>query len=153
MSVPFMLRTADNPDGTEQEVFDGMAQAIKEDRAKFFTGFFKDFFGVGMMSHPVSDPVLEWARSVSMQASLQATLECAKSFATTDLRDDLSAFTVPTLIIHGTQDKTVPIDASARAAAAGIPKASLIEYEGAPHGLFATHKQRLTKDLLEFLRS
>ncbi len=151
--VPFMLRTADNPDGTEQEVFDGMAQAIKEDRAKFFTGFFKDFFGVGMMSHPVSDPVLEWARSVSMQASLQATLECAKSFATTDLRDDLSAFTVPTLIIHGTQDKTVPIDASARAAAAGIPKASLIEYEGAPHGLFATHKQRLTKDLLEFLRS
>ena len=150
--VPFMLRTADNPGGTEQEVFDGMAQAIKEDRAKFFAGFFKDFFGVSMISHPVSEQVLEWARSVSMQASLQATLECARSFATTDLRNELSAFTVPTLIIHGTDDKTVPIDAAARAAAAGIPKATLIEYEGAPHGLFATHKQRLTQDLLEFLR-
>ncbi len=55
------------------------------------------------------------------------------------------------MIIHGTDDKTVPIDATGRAAARGIPHAKLIEYDGAPHGLFATHKERLTSDLLAFL--
>ncbi len=58
---------------------------------------------------------------------------------------------MPTLIIHGTADKTVPIDASARAAATGIKQSQLIEYDDAPHGLFATHKERFTKDLLTFL--
>ena len=150
--VPFMLKTSDNPNGTEQAVFSKMAQGMKEDRAKFFAGFFKDFFGVGMISHPVGDEMLEWARSVSMQASLKATLACASAFASTDFRSDLPAFKVPTLIIHGTDDKTVPIDASARAAAKGIAQSTLIEYEGAPHGLFATEKERLTRDLLHFIR-
>jgi non-heme chloroperoxidase len=96
--------------------------------------------------------LLEWARSASMQASLQATLEWAKSFASTDFRPDLARFRVPTLIIHGSADLTVPIDASGRAAAERIADATLIEYEAAPHGLFATDKQRLTRDLLAFLR-
>ena len=150
--VPFMLKTGDNPNGTEQAVFDKMAQGIREDRAKFFAGFFKDFFGVGMLAHPVSEEMLIASRTVAMQASLKATLECAKSFATTDFRPDLPAFKVPTLIIHDTGDKTVPIDASGRAAAKGIAQSNLIEYENAPHGLFATEKQRLTTDLLDFIR-
>ena len=87
-----------------------------------------------------------------MEASLKATLACAEAFATTDFRPDLPSFTVPTLIIHGTSDKTVPIDAAGRAAAKGITNAELIEYDGAPHGLFATHKEQLTADLLGFLR-
>jgi pimeloyl-ACP methyl ester carboxylesterase len=124
---------------------------MKKDRAHFFAGFFKDFYGVGLVSQPVSDEVLAWSRNVSMQAGLKATLDCAKAFATTDFRPDLAAFKVPTLIIHGTADQTVPIDATGRAAARGIAQAKLIEYEGAPHGLFATHKERLTNDLLAFL--
>ena len=150
--VPFMLKTADNPDGTEAAVFEDITGSIKEDRAKFFAGFFKDFFGVNLLSHPTSSEQLEWARTVSMQASLKATLACAHSFATTDFRPDLAAFKVPTLIIHGTADKTVPIDASGRAAAKGIADSTLIEYEGAPHGLFATEKARFTSDLLAFLK-
>jgi len=150
--VPFMLKTPDNPDGTAQEVFDKMAKGLNDDRAKFFAGFFKDFFGVSLTSHAVSEPMLEWARAVSMQASLKATLDCAKSFATTDFRPDLPAFNkIPTLIVHGTGDKTVPIDAAGRAAARGISPSTLVEYDGAPHGLFATEKARLTKDLLDFL--
>jgi pimeloyl-ACP methyl ester carboxylesterase len=86
-----------------------------------------------------------------MQASLKATIECMRSFSSTDFRGDLPAFKVPTLIIHGTEDKTVPIDASARIAAKGIANSTLIEYDGAPHGLFATEKKRLTADLLDFL--
>lgn len=149
--VPFMLKTADNPDGVEPSVFDEMTQGMKEDRAKFFGSFFKDFYGVGLLSHAVSGELLAWARTVAMQAGLNATLQCAKAFATTDFRPDIAAFKVPTLIVHGTADKTVPIDASGRAAAKGIAQSTLIEYDGAPHGLTATHKDRLTKDLLAFL--
>ena len=83
---------------------------------------------------------------------LRATLECAKSFAGTDFRGDLEAFRVPTLIIHGTADKTVPIAAAARAAHAGIAQSTLTEYDGAPHGLFATEKHCLSEDLLAFIR-
>jgi pimeloyl-ACP methyl ester carboxylesterase len=79
-------------------------------------------------------------------------LGCASAFTSTDFRTDLSAFTVPTLIIHGTQDTIVPIDASSRLAAKVISQSMLIEYEGAPHGLFATHKTQLTRDLLNFIR-
>ena len=149
--VPYMLKTVDNPQGTDQTVFDEMTINMIEDRAAFFADFFKTFYGVNMMNHPASQEVLDWSRSVGMLANLKATLACAGAFSSTDFRADLSAFKVPTLIIHGTEDKTVPIDASARAAAIGIPHAQLIEYEGAPHGLLVTEKQRFSNDLLAFL--
>ena len=151
--VPFMLKTADNPDGVDESVFAKMTEGMLEDRPKFFASFFKDFFGVGLVSHPVSAEYLEYTRNVAMQAGLRPTLACAKAFATTDFRPDLAAFKVPTLIVHGTADKTVPIDASARAAAARIANSTLVEYDGAPHGLFATEKQRFTDELLRFVRS
>ena len=59
---------------------------------------------------------------------------------------------MPTLIVHGTGDKTVPIDASGRQAAKMIANSHLIEYDGAPHGLFATHGAQLSKDLIDFLK-
>ncbi len=151
--VPYMLKTADNPAGVDPAVFAQMTEGMQQDRAHFFASFFQDFYGVGLVSQPVSDEVLQWSRNVAMGASLKATLACAKAFATTDFRPDLASFSVPTLIIHGTSDKTVPIDATGRAAARGISQARLIEYDGAPHGLFATHKERLTNDLLAFLAS
>lgn len=149
--VPYMLKTEDNPNGVDQEIFDGMAEQIRQDRAKFFTGFFKEFYGVGILSQPITDEVLEHSWIVAMQAGLRPTLECAKSFSTTDFRPDLAAFNVPTLIIHGDADKTVPIDTSAREAAKGISGATLLEYEGGPHGLLASHKERITRDLIAFL--
>ena len=79
---------------------------------------------------------------VAMQASLKATLDCAEAFASTDFRPDLPAVHVPTLIIHGTHDKTVPIATSARQAAAAIAGSMLLESDGAPHGLLASHKHR-----------
>lgn len=145
--VPYMLKTEDNPSGTPQAMFDKIGAGLKADRAKFWSGFFKDFYGT-----TVSDEVKEWSRDQSMHASLKATLACAKSFGTTDLRPDLKAFTMPTLIIHGTDDKTVPIDASARAAAAGIPGSTLIEYDGGSHGLLASHKDRVIADVLKFVK-
>jgi pimeloyl-ACP methyl ester carboxylesterase len=89
---------------------------------------------------------------VALQGSLRATLGCAKSFSITDFRPELPAFTVPTRIIHGTEDNIVPIEASSRLAAKGIAQSELIEFAGAPHGLFATHKNQLTHHLLDFIR-
>jgi non-heme chloroperoxidase len=149
--VPYMLKTADNPDGVPQATFDEMTEGMLADRAKFFTGFFKDFFGVGMLTQPVSDEVLHLAWITAMQAGLRPTLAAAKAFATTDFRPDLASFRVPMLIIHGTSDKTVPIDATGRAVVRGVPHATLLEYDGEPHGVFATQTSRLTRDLLDFL--
>ena len=149
--VPYMLHTGDNPNGVPQETFDEMTAGMLEDRAKFFTGFFKDFFGVGMLTSPVSDETLDLAWATAMQAGLRPTLASAKAFATTDFRPDLASFTVPTLIIHGTADKTVPIAPTGREVAKAVPSAQLIEYDGEPHGVFATQTERLTNDLLSFL--
>ena len=151
--VPYMLQTDDNPDGVPQAQLEQIAEQIEADRPKFFRTFFKQFFGFGVISHPVSDDVLHWAWNIAMQASLRSTLECAKAFGFTDFRGDLASFNVPTLVLHGTADTTVPIDATGRQAAAGIANAQLVEYDGAPHGLFATESDRLTKDLLMFLGS
>ena len=120
-------------------------------RDSFFTSFFKDFYGVGWIEKPVSDEVLEQSRMVAMQAGLRPTLAAARAFATTDFRPDLAHFTVPTLIVHGTADKTVPIDATAREVARKVPHAQLIEYSGEAHGVFATQTDRLISDLLGFL--
>ena len=149
--VPYMLKADDNPNGVPQATFDQMTAGMKEDRAAFFTSFAKDFFGVGAISHPVSEAVLHDFFRQAMMAGLRPTLGAAKAFATTDFRGDLKAFTMPTLVIHGTKDATVPIDATAREVAKAVPGATLIEYDGSAHGLFATDKERLTRDIREFL--
>jgi pimeloyl-ACP methyl ester carboxylesterase len=152
--VPYMLKTDDNPNGVPQAVFDEMTAGMKKDREHFFTGFFKDFYGVSASTSPVSEEVLMNSWRQTMLAGLRPTLAAAKAFATTDFRPDLASFEgIPTLIIHGTMDKTVPIDATGRATAKALPHAQLIEYEGSAHGLFATDKQRLIDDLLGFFGS
>jgi non-heme chloroperoxidase len=151
--VPYMLQTNDNPDGVPQSTFDEMTQGMLEDRANFMRGFLKDFYGVGILSSPVSDAVLDHSWAMCMQAGMLPTLKAAAAFATTDFRPDLSAFNVPTLVIHGTADKTVPIDATGRASARAIPGAQLIEYDGSPHGILETDTQRLIGDLTGWLAS
>lgn len=149
--VPYMLQTEDNPHGVPQEVFDGMAEKITNDRPAFLEGFNKDFFGVTTLSHPVSSAMLQQCSNAAMHASPIATLECAKSFSSTDFRDDVTKINVPTLIIHGDADKTVPIEPTGNRSANLIPGAKYIIYEGAPHGLWFTEKERLNKDLVDFI--
>ena len=149
--VPYMLKTDDNPDGVPQATFEGMTEGMRSDFRKFFTTFFKSFYGVGFVSQPVRDEVLKWSWMTTQLAGQYATLKAAQAFATTDFRPDLASFRVPTLVIHGTSDQTVPIDATGRVVARAVPGAQLIEYAGEPHGVFATQQDRLTRDLLAFL--
>ena len=149
--VPYLLEAADHADGVPKEVFDGMIAAIRADRADFFRGFFKDFFGTSFLAKSVSDAVLDDAWRQAMNAGLWPTVACVRAFSETDFRPDLAAFTMPTLVIHGVEDRTVPIALTARTVAKAVPGARLIEYDDAAHGLFASHKDRLITDLLEFL--
>jgi non-heme chloroperoxidase len=147
----YLLKDESNPDGVDASVFEGMKKDIRKDRFDFLQSFAKTFYGVGLVTSPVSQGVLDWSFVLGVMASPKATIDCVDAFAKTDFRPDFAAFIIPTLVIHGTGDKTVPIDPTGRAAANGIAGAKLIEYDGEPHGLFATVPDRLNQDLIEFL--
>ncbi len=149
--VPYMLKTEDNPDGVPKEMFDEFAQKLKDDRPDFLETFGKMFYGVNLIQHPVSSALLHWSWRIASQGSPKATLDCMDAFAKTDFRQDAATIHVPTLIIHGDADKTVPIETSSRKAARIIPNAELVVYEGAPHGLFYTERNRLNSDILQFI--
>ncbi|NVD44886.1 alpha/beta fold hydrolase [Qipengyuania atrilutea] len=151
--VPYMLKTDDNPDGVPQSTLDKMTEGMKNDYRHFFTGFFQDFYGDGWIKDKVTDEEKDWAWMTTMMSAKWATMKSAEAFGTTDFRPDLKSFTVPTLVIHGTDDRTVPIDATGRAVADAVPSARLVEYNGEPHAVFATQTDRLAKDLTEFFQA
>lgn len=149
--TPYLAKTNDNPDGVDQSVFADMMSQMKEDRIAFLDDFGKKFFGVTTFNHPVSTPLLEYYRALASVALPRAMHQCALSFAQTDFRKDVEAVSVPTLIIHGDDDKTVPIESSSNRTAGMISGARYLVYEGAPHGLFYTHRKQLNRDLIEFI--
>ena len=148
--VPFLGQTNDNPEGVPQAVFAEMMEQMKEDRIDFLNTFGEQFFGVGLLNHPVSTPYLQYFRSLAEVALPRATQQCAIAFANTDFRSDVQAVNIPTLIIHGDADKTVPIEASSNRTAKMIPHAVYKVYEGVPHGLFYTERKRLNQDIIDF---
>ena len=151
--TPYMLHSDTNPSGVPQEIFDDMAMKMQEDRIGFLDDFGKTFFGITMFSKPVSEPLLDYYRMLCAVASPRATLMCAKAFASTDFRSEMKTVNVPTLIIHGDEDETVPIDPTGKESAKAISNNEFIIYPGAAHGLFYTEKTRLNSDLIEFLAS
>jgi non-heme chloroperoxidase len=147
-ATPYRTRTADNPDGIPAEMLDGFIrgqllrdypQWIEDNREPFFLP-------------DTPRPIQEWVRGLMLGHSLQALAACTRSMATTDFRAELPALRVPTLVIHGTRDVSAPIEVTGRPTAALIPGARLTVYEGGPHGLFVTHRDRLTADLMTFAR-
>ena len=149
--TPYLLKTDDNPEGVPQTVFDGMYQGVQKDRAQFMIDFAGPFFGNGLIDKKVSDGVLQSTLMMAMQGSPRATLECIRAFSETDFRADLKNVTVPLLVVHGTADKTVPIDHAARRIKALVPTSTLIEYDGEAHGLTTTAADKLNQDLLNFI--
>src|SRR5690606_4378991 len=110
------------------------------------------FFGFNRPGAPMSQGLIESFWRQGMQGGHKNTFDSIKAFSETDLRQDLKKFDVPTLVIHGDDDQIVPIDVGGRAAHKLIRGSRLIEYEGGPHGITDTHKERLNNDLLSFLR-
>ena len=149
--TPYMLKTNDNSEGIEKEVFDDMVDKISADRPEFLNEFGKQFYGVGMLNQPISKAMLEWNQMQCLTSSCNATVDCLRSFSETDFRNDLKKINIPVLIIHGDADKTVPINVAGDKTAALLPHAKYIKYANAPHGLFITEKEKLNADLLNFI--
>jgi pimeloyl-ACP methyl ester carboxylesterase len=146
-----MLKTDGNPDGVDKSVFDEMVENIEKDRPAFLAEFGKKFYGVSLFNEAVSDQTLAWNQSLCLMSSQKATVDCVKAFSETDFREDIKMIDVPTLIIHGDDDKTVPIEASGNRTSMMLPNAKYLVYEDAPHGLFITEKDKLNMDLIDFI--
>ena len=149
--TPYMLQTNDNSEGIKKEIFDDMIDKIIADRPEFLKEFGKQFYGVDMINQPVSKATLQWNQMQCLMSSLNATVDCVRSFSETDFRNDLKKIDIPVLIIHGDADKTVPINVSGDKTAALLPHAKYIVYANAAHGLFITEKEKLNANLLHFI--
>jgi non-heme chloroperoxidase len=148
---PLMVKTAANPGGLPITVFDGLRANVLADRAQFFKDLSAPFYGANRPSAKVSQGLRDWFWLQGMQAGLKNVFDCIKVFSETDQTEDLKKFNVPTLIIHGDDDQIVPIGASAMLSSKIVKGSTLKIYPGAPHGLTATHKERVNADLLAFL--
>ncbi|MET0283262.1 MAG: alpha/beta hydrolase [Polyangiales bacterium] len=150
--VPLVQQTQDNPHGVPKEQLQQFQQQIDADRPDFLQTFGKQFYGQGLIKHPVSQGILDWTQFLALPASHRATRECVTAFGTTDFRAELPSVKLPTLVIHGDADKTVPFEATGKVVPQLLPHAQLKVYEGAPHGLFYTHKHELNRDLIAFAK-
>jgi non-heme chloroperoxidase len=150
---PFLLQTADNPDGAPQAVFDGMIAGVTKDRLAFLDAFFPNFYNTDANYPGISGDLIPFSKWVAWPASPLGTQQCITAFGTTDFRADLAKFDKPTLIVHGAADRIVPIDGSAKKSAALIAGSRLEILDGAPHGFAATHAETLNALMLDFLRS
>lgn len=144
-TLPFILQTPDNPDGVPGEYFDALRAEVARDFPKWIADNTPPFF------MPETSPaMMEWGAGLMHRASLKAALDCNRAIVETDFRVELAEIDVPVLLIHGTADASAPIGLTAERAASLIPDCAFKIYDGAPHGLFVTHIERLNADLRAF---
>ncbi len=151
---PLMLKTPANPAGTPKEAFDGLRAASLATRSDFYREVASGpFFGFNRPGAKPSPGLIESFWLQGMMAGHKAAYDCIAAFSETDFTEDLKRIDVPTLIVHGSDDQIVPIGAAAMLSSKLVPNATLKVYDGAPHGLADTHKDRLNADLLAFLKA
>jgi len=148
---PFLLKTDDNPEGVDASVFEGIQQAVAADRYAFFTEFFKNFYNTNsLLGKRVSEEVVRASWNIAAGASATASLACVPTWHE-DFREDLARVDVPTLVIHGDNDRIVPIASAGLRTAKLIKGAELVVVKGGPHCITWTHAEEVTAELLSFL--
>jgi non-heme chloroperoxidase len=145
-TLPFMLKTDDNPFGVEKASLDRLHESWKKDFPKWLSDNARPFF-----VPETSSAMVQWGINMCLQASLKALIDCNRADLETDFRSELPRIKVPTLIIHGDKDVSAPVDFTGKRSAALIPNCRFIIYEGAAHGLMLTHVNRLHDDLMAFV--
>ena len=150
---PVMLKSEANPAGLPIEVFDQLRAGVVADRSQFFKELSLPFYGYNRPGAKVSEGVKESFWRQCMMAGFPASYFCIKAFSETDLTQDLKRFDIPTLVLHGDDDQIVPIADSALLSSKIIKNAKLVVYEGAPHGMCTTLKDRVNAELLSFIKS
>ncbi|GIH49337.1 Pimeloyl-ACP methyl ester carboxylesterase [Microbispora rosea] len=148
---PFLLKTEDNPEGVDGSVFEGIIEAVTKDRYAYFTDFYNAFYNTDEnLGTRLSEEVVRASWNTAAGASWYASSAVVPTWLT-DFRADIPKIDVPTLIVHGTADRILPIDSTGRPFHRALPQAEYVEIEGAPHGLLWTHAQEVTDALLAFL--
>ena len=148
--TPSITRSKDNPDGADEGKFDDICTRIRADRLTYIDQFVAQLLeGAG-----AGRATVDWLKSLAEPASRIAMLACVRAFGETDFTGDMAAsINLPSLVIHGTQDRIAPFAVNGRRTADLLPGSVFRPYEGAPHGLFATHASMLNDDLLGLVRA
>ncbi|WP_420823428.1 alpha/beta fold hydrolase [Trinickia diaoshuihuensis] len=149
---PQMVKSANNPNGLDMSVFDGIRAGVAANRSQFYLDLTTPFYGFNRPNAKVSQGLVQDFWRQGMAGSIKGQYECIKQFSEVDYTDDLKKISVPTLILHGDDDQIVPIDDSAKLSAKIVKNATLKVYAGAPHGMCSTHVDQVNADLLAFLK-
>jgi non-heme chloroperoxidase len=150
---PFLLKTPDNPEGVDAQVFDGIKAAIVADRYAYFEDFLNNFYNVDKFGGTrISDRAWQASFIVASGCSPYATYACVDAWLT-DFRADLPKIDVPTLVVHGTEDRILPYDATAKRLPGLINDLKLVAVEGGPHNIGWTHPDEVNTALMDFLTS
>ena len=150
---PYLLQTADNPDGVPQSLFDGFAQAARADTPAWMKGFLDTFYNMDALRGTlVSDQAWQASWNLAVTASATAAVACIGTW-TTDFRDDLPEIDVPMLVIQGDADQVLPLDKTGQRLPALIKDVQLTVIEGGPHAIPWTHADQVNTALLDFLRT
>jgi non-heme chloroperoxidase len=148
---PFLLKTDDNPEGVDGSVFEGIQKAVAADRYAFFTEFFKNFYNTDLLlGKRVSEDAVRASWNLAAGASATASLACVPTWHE-DFRKDLERVDVPTLVIHGDEDRIVPLAAAGQRTAKLVKGARLAVVKGGPHCIPWTHAEEVSAELLKFL--
>ena len=149
---PFLLKTDDNPEGLDGSLFEGFKSAIAADRYDYFKGFFDNFYNTDkLMPKRISEPAWQASFNVAAGASPYASYACVDSWLT-DFRQDLLKIDVPTLVVHGTEDRILPFDATAGRLPRLISDVKVVPIDGGPHNIGWTFPDECNAALLEFIR-
>ncbi len=149
---PYLLKTDDNPTGVDGSVFEGILAAVTKDRYAYFTDFYQGFYNLDEnLGTRISEEAVRASWATAAGASAYASRAAVLTW-TTDFRGDIPRIDVPTLILHGTEDRILPIGATAEPFHKALPHADYVVLEGAPHGLLWTHADEVNSALLAFLR-
>ena len=147
-ALPFVTKTQDNPGGIPQAQLEFFrTKVLQADFPRWLEEGKQAFFAAD-----ISPGLQDWIKELMLTTPLPVAIESNRQVTSTDFRKELPGVSVPTLIIHGDKDASAPINFNGRPTAAMIPKANLKVYEGAAHGLFLTHKDRLNEDIAAFVK-
>jgi non-heme chloroperoxidase len=148
---PFLLKTDDNPEGVDGQVFEGIKAAIVKDRYAYFKDFLDNFYNVDKLGpERISEQAWQGSFNVAAGSSPHATYACVDTWLT-DFRADLPSIDVPVLVVHGTEDRILPFEATAKRLPGLVANLKLVPVKGGPHNIGWTHPDEVNKALLEFL--
>jgi non-heme chloroperoxidase len=149
---PFLLKTADNPQGVDKEVFDQIQEGLIADRLAFLTGWNQNFYNLDEnLGTRISEEAVRDAWNTASAASPAGTIACVPTWGT-DFRADLAKIDIPVLVLHGNSDRVLPIDSTGPRSHELISGSEYVIIQGAPHGLCWTHADEVNAELLRFFK-